>query len=291
MVNLFERIAEPIRITQTKTEYLVIPDQHRQSSTEVYSVDRVASMASYQEEPQTYEPFYALHHGRQDVPHKRFWHTQRRPSLRKNDAGAEVYISLVDLDFNPALPPVEMLSLRVTCTNRDQASRLKLTGEYGELQAEGAGLVRTRCLRKPTQTLRPPLRRGLQWRLISHLSLNHLSIVEKGREALQEILRLYEFSGDPAIRKQIAGIAHVASRACVCRVNSETGVAFCRGTDVTIEFDEEQYSGSGVFLLSSVLQRFLGLYSALNSFSRLTVRTKKGVLKQWPPLTGEQTLL
>jgi type VI secretion system protein ImpG len=291
MVNLFERIAEPIRITQTKTEYLIIPDQHRQSSTEVYSVDRVASMASYQEEPQTYEPFYALHHGRQDEPHKRFWHTHRRPSLRKNDAGAEVYISLVDLDFNPALPPVEMLSLRVTCTNRDQASRLKLTGEYGELQAEGAGLIRTRCLRKPTQTLRAPLRRGLQWRLISHLSLNHLSIVEKGREALQEILRLYDFSGDPAIRKQIAGIADVASSACVSRVNSETGVAFCRGTDVTIEFDEEQYSGTGVFLLSSVLQRFLGLYSALNSFSRLTVRTKKGVLKQWPPLTGEQTLL
>jgi type VI secretion system protein ImpG len=115
--------------------------------------------------------------------------------------------------------------------------------------------------------------------------------VEKGREALQEILRLYDFSGDPAIRKQIAGIADVASSACVSRVNSETGVAFCRGTDVTIEFDEEQYSGTGVFLLSSVLQRFLGLYSALNSFSRLTVRTKKGVLKQWPPLTGEQTLL
>ena len=77
----------------------------------------------------------------------------------------------------------------------------------------------------------------------------------------------------------------------VSRVNSETGVAFCRGTDVTIDFDEEQYIGTGVFLLSSVLQRFLGLYSALNSFSRLTVKTKKGVMKQWPPLAGEQILL
>jgi type VI secretion system protein ImpG len=88
-----------------------------------------------------------------------------------------------------------MLSLRVTCTNRDEASHLKLTGEFGELQAEGVALVRTRCLRKPTQTLRPPLRRRAQWRLISHLSLNHLSIVEKGREALQEILRLYDLLG------------------------------------------------------------------------------------------------
>jgi len=102
---------------------------------------------------------------------------------------------------------------------------------------------------------------------------------------------LYDFSGDAAIRKQIAGITDVTSRSCVSRVGSETGVAFCRGTDVTIEFDEDQYVGTGVFLLSSVLHRFLGLYSALNSFSRLSVRTQKGVLKQWPPLAGEQILL
>ena len=290
VVNLFERIAEPIRITQTKTEYRVVPDLHRQLSTEVYSVDRVTSTATYMEEPQTYAPFYALRHGH-DQSQRHFWYTHRRPSFRKNDDGMEVYISLVDLDFNPALPPAEMLTLRVTCTNRDQAGRLKLSGEFGELEAEGVALLGTRWIQKPGPTARPPLRRGLQWRLISHLSLNHLSIVEKGKEALQEILRLYDFSEDPAIRKQIAGIVDVSSRSSISRVHSDTGVAFVRGTDVAIEFDEEQYVGTGVFLLSSVLQRFLGLYSAVNSFSRLTVTTKKGVLKQWPPLAGEQILL
>ena len=290
MVNLFERIAEPIRITQTKSEYLVIPDQHQQLSTEVYSVDRVVS-ANYLDELQTYEPFYSLRHGTPEEAHRHFWYAHRRPSFRKNDRGTDVYISLVDLDFNPAAPPVDMLSLRVTCTNRDQASRLKLPGEFGELEPEGAALVRARCLRKPTPTVRPPVRQGLQWRLISHLSLNHLSIVEKGREALQEILRLYDFSDDPAVRKQIAGISGVSSRSCVSRVTSATGVTFCRGTDVTLEFDEEQYVGAGVFLLACVLRSFLGLYSAVNSFSRLTARTKKGVLKQWPPLAGEQILL
>src|SRR5439155_13285451 len=186
-------------------------------------------------EPQTYEPFYALRHGSADEAQKHFWYTHRRPSFRKNDNGTEVYISLVDLDFNPALPPDEMLSLRVTCTNRDQAYRFKLPGEFGELEAEDVALVRARCIRKPTATARPLHRRGLQWRLISHLSLNHLSIIEKGREALQEILRLYDFSNDPAIRRQIAGIVDVRSRSCVSRVSSDTGVAFCRCTDVTIE--------------------------------------------------------
>jgi type VI secretion system protein ImpG len=289
-VNLFERIAEPIRISQTKTEYRIIPDQHRQMSTEVYSVDRVASMASYQEEPTVYEPFYCLRHGAEEAQ-RRFWYTHRRPSFRKNDNGTEVYISLVDLDFQPALPSVDMLTVRVTCTNRDQASRLKLSGEFGEFEVEGQSLVEARCLRRPTQTIRPPLRQALQWRLISHLSLNHLSIVKGGQDALAEILRIYDFIDSPTIRKQIAGIKGVSSKPGIARVVSETGVAFCRGTDVTVEFDENEYVGTGVYLLASVIERFLGLYSTINSFSRLTAKTSKGVLKRWPPMAGEQILL
>jgi type VI secretion system protein ImpG len=290
IVNLFERIAEPIRISHTKTEYQIIPDQHRQGSTEIYSVDRVCSMASYQEEPQVYQPFYSLNHGGKDTQ-KRFWYTHRRSSFRKNDNGTDVYLSLVDLDFKPALPPVDMLTVRVTCTNRDQASRLKLDGEFRELETEGVALVEARCLRKPTQTLRAPQRQSLQWRLISHLSLNHLSIVEKGREALQEILRLYDFGDSATTRKQIDGVAGLQSQPGVGRIASPNGVTFCRGTDVTIEFDESEYAGAGVFLLASVLQAFFGLYSAVNSFSRLTAKTSKGVLKRWPPLAGEQILL
>src|SRR5205807_9781951 len=130
-------------------------------------------------------------------------------SFRKSDAGTEVYISLVDLDFKPAQPADETLTVRVTCTNRDEASRLALAGEWGELEAEGVPLLRTRCVRKPSPSVRPPMRSGTHWRLVSHLALNHLSIVDKGREALQEILRLYDFTNDPAIRKQIAGIKSV----------------------------------------------------------------------------------
>ena len=31
---------------------------------------------------------------------------------------------------------------------------------------------------------------------------------------------------------------------------------------MTIEFDEEKYVGSGVFLFASVLEKFLGLYTS-----------------------------
>jgi type VI secretion system protein ImpG len=290
IVNLFERIAEPIRVTHTRTEYRVIADQHRQTGTEVFSVDSVASAAPFLETIRYYEPFYALGRARGDQSGGRFWRAHRRPSLRPGDSGTDVYLTLIDLDSENSSPN-ETVTVHVTCTNRDQAARIKFTGEYGELQPEGMALLRARLLRRLTPTARPRLRRGLEWRLISHLSLNYLSIVEGGTQALQEILGLYNFSDDPSLRNQIDGIADVNSRSSVARVASETGVTFCRGTDVAITFDEDQYVGSGVFLLGSVLDRFLALYSAVNSFSRLTVRTKKGVLKQWPPLAGEQPLL
>jgi type VI secretion system protein ImpG len=155
-------------------------------------------------------------------------------------------------------------------------------------------LVQARCLVPPTRTARPPLRGSLQWRLISHLSLNHLSIVQGGgKEALQEILRLYAFSDDEDMRQRIAGITGLKSENSVSRVLFELGPTFCRGLDVELEFDEEQFAGSSVFLLASILERFIGLYSGLNSYSRLTARTRqrRHILKRWPARIGAQNVL
>jgi type VI secretion system protein ImpG len=141
--------------------------------------------------------------------------------------------------------------------------------------------------------MRAPLRRGVQWRLISHLTLNYLSLFDGGREALQEILRLYDVADSAVVRQQIAGITAVVGRQVVGRPRSVPWNGFCRGLEVTIEFDEEKYVGSGVFLFAAVLERFLGLYTSLNSFTQLIAKTqqREETLKRWPPRAGEQILL
>jgi type VI secretion system protein ImpG len=261
-------------------------------SMEVYSVDRVTSTVPHAAEAQIYEPFYSFRHAYQGQEPRCFWYAHRRPSPRKDDEGTDVFLSLVDLDFKPAIPASELVTVQVTCTNRDFVSRLVWRREWGELNGEGLPLVQARCLVPPTRTARPPMRGSLQWRLISHLSLNHLSIVQGGgREALQEILRLYAFNEDEDIRKRILGITSVVGESSVSRVVFDTGVAFCRGLDVELEFDEEQYAGSGVYLMAAVLERFFGLYSAVNSYSRLTARTRQRPLKRWPARVGEHKVL
>ena len=69
--------------------------------------------------------------------------------------------------------------------------------------------------------------------------------------------------------------------------------AFCRGVEITICFDEERFSGSGLFLFASVLERFLALYCTINSFIRLvaTVQGRDGELRRWQPRVGEKLVV
>jgi type VI secretion system protein ImpG len=90
-------------------------------------------------------------------------------------------------------------------------------------------------------------------------------------------------------RQQISGIVSVHSRYMTRRV----GQAVCRGVEVTLEFDEDKYVGTGLYLFASVLEGFLGQYVSVNSFSQLTAKTlqRKEALKKWPPRNGNRILL
>jgi len=303
VVNLFEQIAEPIALSQTRHEYRVVPNVTAPMGMEVYSVDAVTSTDPVTNRATDYLPFFSFRHGVTQENQQTFWYPSRRASSEPNDRGTEVYLNLVDLGFSPNLPADATLVVKTTCTNRDLPLQLQLAGESLAFELEGAApLERVRCLRPPTAPLRPPARRGGYWRIISHLSLNHLSISDpvEGRAALQEILRLYDMS-DPhsgqqmaaVTRQMIEGITSVSSRRVVGRLQGEGGAGFCRGLEVTIEFDEQKYVGTGVFLFASILERFLGLYATVNSFSQLVARTTQGegYFKKWPPRAGDLQLL
>jgi type VI secretion system protein ImpG len=291
-VNLFKRIAEPIRVEHQLTEYHVIPDIRRQDSTEVYRIENVVS-TSPDDPGKTFEikPFYSIrHHLDEDVPRQAFWHAERRPSGKKGDNGTEVFLSFADLDFKPTDPGVEILTIHALCTNRDLPSRLPFGDPSGDLSLEAAGPVSMiNCLIKPTPTRRPGLGGALQWRLISHLCLNYLSIVQGGEEALKELLRLYDFENTPSTSQQINGIVSLTSE----HVTRRIGRSFCRGIHVTITLDEDKFVGGGLYLFASVLERFLAQYVSINSFSQLEVKTLQGkeALKKWLPRNGKRIIL
>jgi type VI secretion system protein ImpG len=294
VINLFPQTAEPILLTQSRSEYPIVPDARRRNATEIFSVDEVLSSNPKTHEITYYEPFYAYRHRTLRDKSQTFWHSTRRPSKRKGDEGSEVYLHLVNLSSRASLPDAETITVRCTCTNRDILARLPFGNESGDFEIEGVGSIKgSVALRKPTATLRPPMGRGALWRLISHLALNYLSIVEEGKEAFQEILRLYNFADSVDLDKQVAGIVSLDSQRHFARIISENGISFARGTRVQMEFDEDEFVGGGVFLFTAVIERFLALYASLNSFSQLVVKTRqrREVLKEWPPRAGQAILM
>ncbi len=294
VINLFDHTAEPILLDQLRHEYPVVPDVRRRHALEVFSIEEVVSANPQTQEVAKFEPFFSYRHGRARDKKQTFWHAERRASAKRGDEGTDIFLSLADLSGQPAKVNVETLTVRCLCTNRDLPARLPFGSEAGDFELEGMPSIRRIVtLKKPTPTLRAPVGKAALWRLISQLSLNYLSLVSEGKEALCEILRLYNFSDSTHLEKQIHGISRIDSRRHFARVVSENGITFVRGTRVEMLFNEEQFVGGGVYLFAAVVEYFLGLYVTMNSFSQLVARTeqRKEILKEWPPRAGQEVLL
>ncbi len=297
-VNLFFKRAEPIRMTDNQVEFRVIPNARGPASAEIFSIDRVTAMSASGEERE-FLPFFQPHHPPHAEQPQGYWYAKRSPALGKvsdDDRGSEVYLSIVDLYGQPATQDGWAIDVETTCLNRDRVARLPFGGGQPKLSlVEGGATVTVTCVTPPTPTLRAVERGDLHWRLISHLSLNHLVLTNgvDGAEALREILRLYDAEDSAETRRVIESVVQVNYRRGTARVPGGPAPGFCRGIDVEIVLDVQRLGGSGVYLFASVLERFMGLFATLNSFTRTAVRAQgsERPLIVGPPRAGSQTLI
>jgi type VI secretion system protein ImpG len=182
------------------------------------------------------------------------------------------------------------------CTNRD----LPLHAVMGQgrtdftLQAS-APVSSVRCMAGPTKP-RPSHAEGeTAWRLISHLSLNYLSLADtdekEGAASLRELLGLYA-TGDASARKQIEGVRSVACVPIHRRIPLPGPVSFGRGLEVSVTFDEGAFGGSGAFVLGAVLEQFFSRYVSINSFTETVLRSlERGEVFRWPVRLGQRPTL
>jgi type VI secretion system protein ImpG len=139
------------------------------------------------------------------------------------------------------------------------------------------------------------LREGHSWRLISHLSLGHLSLVggEAAAASLREVLRLYDLQDSRESRATIGSLLGVSAKPGTARVPGARRGSFCRGLDVTLEFDARLWNIAGGFLLATVLERFLALHATVNAFVRTTatLRGQPEPMVAFAPRAGARVLL
>ncbi|WP_020654356.1 type VI secretion system baseplate subunit TssF [Massilia niastensis] len=296
VINLFRQRGEPIRLTHTSASYPVLADARR---AHAYEVNAIESVNMVRQTPQgesvlQFRPFYALQHAQTPEQNGHYWAMRRDDTLAERSPGFETRISIVDIDFDPAEVETSTLNLELTCTNRDLPAALSYGQAGGDLFLEGGSSVRSIAfLRKPTASCRFARGRNAHWRLVSLLSLNHLSLADGGVDAFREMLALHDLPRSPSSQRQIGGIAAIACRAASAWLPGNPYTCLVRGVEVRLAIDEEAFVGSGIHAFAHVIERFLALYVHANSFTQLVIASRQTgeELFTCRPRSGDLSLL
>jgi type VI secretion system protein ImpG len=241
-----------------------------------------------------FQPFYSLRHAQAADSSGHYWAMRRDETLLDKSPGFETQIAIVDVDFDPAAIETDTLNLELTCTNRDLPSQLAYGQRGGDLFLEGGSSVRAiSFLRKPSNSYRFEHGRGTHWRLISHLSLNHLSLTADGVDAFREMLALYDLPRSASSQRQIGGIIGIEQKAASAWLPGNPFTCLVRGVEVRLTIDEEAFIGSGIHAFAHLVERFLALYVHANSFTKLTIVSHKTGedLFTCSPRSGDLSLL
>lgn len=291
-VNQFERRAEPIRWTGRRSRYLVVPDVRRRHGAEVQRVLQVNAVRPTGESFPC-EPLFRVGGERGEAL---YWKASREASYARGGPPSQVYLTFADSDVPDDIAGGLTLDVRTLCLNGRLPEQVPFGGGRPRVKLQAAGPVSAaKCLTPISPRRDAPRQSDMLWMLTSHLSLNHLSLVDgpNGAEALRALLRLYDRVGGDETAAMIAGIDSVSTRRVAARVGSAGRAAVCRGAEVTMRLDETKFAGGGSFLFAAVLERFLALYANVNSFTQLaaTSRQRRGEIHRWPPRSGETPLI
>jgi type VI secretion system protein ImpG len=305
VLNLFAKQLDRIDLSQQFSEFQVVPDRNRPLDFEVFEIQSVTGYGSEPGQEQEFRPFYLAHDA--DAGAGGFFTANRVPRVltarekqfgrRSNYAGTEVFLSLVDANSAPYRPDLRQLGVKALCTNRHLPIQMAVGIGRTDFTMDLAAPVKSiRCLAGPTLPVPSQAEGRFSWRLISHLSLNYLSLVdsktEGGASGLREMLKLYTQAGDRQTARQIEGVLSVQSRPILRRVKIPGPITFARGLEVTITFDEPALEGIGVFIMGAVMEQFLAKYVSLNSFTETVIKTQqRGEIMRWPARMGKRQIL
>ena len=307
-INLFKKRLDRIQLGPGAWEYHVVPDRTRPMDYEVHSLESVVGFGTGRVAQQTFLPLYATYHDAS--PHAQgeaqgFYTVRREPRLlsprqqqhgaRSAYIGEEVYLSIVDPRHAPYREDIRQLSVSAWVSNRDLPTLLPHGGSAASaaqwrLDTPGP-VLRVDALRGPT---RPVTRRPvgeLGWSLVSHLTLNHLSLVgespQRAASVLRTMLGLYAAPDDASWARQADGVRSLAARTVVRRLPFKGPLSFGTGIEIVLELDELAFQGTSAFLFASVLECFFARHAAINAFTQLTLRTaQRGEVMRWPPRIG-----
>jgi type VI secretion system protein ImpG len=285
-INIFSHEADPFRLDHRKTDYLVRPSGSNSTHYQVYALEKVLGFIQGTAQQRTYVPFDMFSSKQISNP---VYYTKLRRSLIQ--AGFDVFLSFA-YPSTAGLPKTETISIQLQCTNGQLPERIQV-GDISQPTSTSPEFVEFKNITSPTTNILPPLGTNLLWRLLSHLSLNYLSLSKA--ENLRALLELYIFEETRdraaiiANRKRIAGIERLETKGAQRLLQG----IMMRGRNIHMKVRQDHFAGPGdLYVFGSIMDHFLGNYASINTYTRLSIQeTIKGGLYQWPARIGAHPLI
>ena len=255
-VNVFPKRADRIHLSNQSNDYHIVPDRTRPLDYEVYQIREVTGFGSTSDDQQTFLPFYQAGSDNSHKQQRAYYSITRSPRVisakqkiqgpRSSYVGNELYIAIVDSAEAPFKSDLRQLGLETLCTNRDLPLQLPIgIGKTDFNIQTGAPVEFILCLSGPTKPRPSNAHKDTAWKLINHLSLNYLSLIndneQEGATAFRGLLSLYGDNSDLSFRKQIEGVLFIQSKPIVRRINTAGPIVFGRGLEITVTVDESAF--------------------------------------------------
>jgi type VI secretion system protein ImpG len=300
-INLFPKRADRITLNNLDHEFHVLADRSRPMDYEVHQVLSASGYGAQAEERKKFLPFYGLKDDHVPAEDSAFYTIHRKSRLlssRQHSSGArsgylgqEVFISLVDSEEVPYSTKLAQLGVKTMCSNRDLPMQIPLGQKSGDFTLKvNAPVEKIRCVAGPTRPRTQVTTGDFAWRIINHLSLNYLSLIddnpEEGAAALRELLQLYS-KGDTVDERQVNGLMTVTANAVTRRLPIPGPISFGRGLEIKLVLDETAFEAGGMYLFGSVLTEFFRKYVSINHVTETIVHTdSKTEVARWPVKAG-----
>jgi type VI secretion system protein ImpG len=305
-INLFPKFADRIHLGSRQVEYHVLADRTRPMDFEVHSVTGVTGHGSGLGGEHHFRPLYAtldaasgagegFYSLRREA--RMYSAGQKRTGARTSYIGTEVFVSLVDSGDLAAGAELKQLSVATLCSNRDLPILMPTGLAKGDFDTEITLPVKAiRCIRGPSRSVPPALEGEVIWRLVSHLSLNYLSLTDtspaEGAMALRQMLELYGITPESPMRKQLEGVRSVKVTPIVRRMPTKGPVTVGRGLEVELICDERSFEGTTPFVLAAVLEEFFARHASINAFTETVLHiTGRGEIMRWKPRFAQRPVL
>ncbi|MBR9893121.1 type VI secretion system baseplate subunit TssF [bacterium] len=307
-INLFPKRCDRVPVSGREIDHHVIPDRTAPLDYEIYRLDSVTGIAGDDADDVPFRPFYSAEDFTPFGDQQNAYYSIRRRMRQRSEKqrlkgqrtsylGSDLYLSLADRSQAPYPGRIEQLAVTALCTNRDLPLLTPIgAGSTDFFLPDGGPVTEIRAIVPPTRP-RQSLAEGQRaWQLISHLSLNYLSIADAdrgtGAAALRELVGLYAPLGDPSMAGQMEGLVSVASRPIVRRMADGVLSTAVRGLELRVGFDESFFEGTGCYLLGAVLEAFFAKYVSLNSFTETVIHSQqRGEIARWMPRSGRRMLI